>query len=277
MSSLKDACGLCQALLRRLKLVAYTCFTVSKWWQRSRANFEPKAVNHTKGGCCTPATSQSMSAAASLGSEMGAETKRWCLQSPSVAAEQPHGCTTSTSRTTDQWAHSGYRSACRHQVPPAHEQQCISWVTHRQGQRSRSCLCAGPSDQERHLDTQKWDAPTHGGCSQYFGSPVSPAASWGQALPVHQRPLAGCTTFPGGPIPVTAVSEDALKQTASQLVPRLQKRKIRWLQHTSVWTKEDVRFHFDIFHVQNLAEKLFYNIVHILHLVIDGYHNFCSC
>ena len=161
--------------------------------------------------------------------------------------------------------------------PLARERHCIRWVTHHRGQTSRSCLCAGPSGQERHLDTQEWDAPTHGGCSQYFGSPVSPAASWGQALPAHQRPVAGCTAFPRGPIPVTAVSEDTLKQTASRLVPRLEKRKSKDdFKHPTVWIKEDVRFHFNIFHEQNIAEKLLYNMAHILYLVIDGYHNFCS-
>lgn len=50
----------------------------------SRANFEPKAINHTKGRWCTPATSQSMSAAA-----------KW-KQRPKSGACSPHQPTPSS-------------------------------------------------------------------------------------------------------------------------------------------------------------------------------------
>jgi len=67
---------------------------------------------------------------------------------------------------------------------------------HHQGQRPRSGLCT-----------------------------ASLAASQGQALLTHWRPVAGCTAFPRGPAPATAVSEDALKRTASLCDSRLDKCK----------------------------------------------------
>lgn len=97
---LKDARRLRQAPLRRLKLVAYTCFMVSKWWWTSRANLEPK-TNHTKGRWCTAATSQSMSAAASLGCRGEQSPEVECAVPSSW---QPHaGCMTSMSRRTTGW------------------------------------------------------------------------------------------------------------------------------------------------------------------------------
>lgn len=84
--------------------------------------------------------------------------------------------------------------------------------------------------------------------------------------------------IPRGPAPVPGVSEDALRWTTSQLVPRLEKRKSKDdFKYPSVWTKEDVKFHFDVFHEQNLHKKLFYNLVHILYLLNVAYHSFCSC
>lgn len=111
----------------------------------SRANLEPK-TNHTKGRWCAPATSQSMSAAASLGSESGAE--RWSV--PSAAA----------ARVVAWQARAEPRSRepspATDQAPvgtPAREWQHTQSVTHHQGQTPYSCLCSGPSGRERYLDT----------------------------------------------------------------------------------------------------------------------------
>lgn len=252
MPSLKDACSPCQALLCRLKLVAYTCFTVSKWWQLSRANYEPKAINHTKGRWCTPATSQSMSAAASLGSETGAETKRWCPQSPPAAAEQPHGCTTSTRRrTTDRWARSGYTTGLLLTLSTTG-----TWTTTHQSSNTPSrttivflLLCWSIWSRKAPGHTGAVGCPDSWWMQPVFwiscftsslprtGTPCAPEArGWLHGIPRGTRSsyssVWGCSE--ANCRPACPKTTETQNQT--------------WLQHTSTWTKEDVKFHFDIFH-----------------------------
>lgn len=69
---------------------------------------------------------------------------------------------------------------------------------------------------------------------------------------------------PGDPLPIQMCPEDALKLAASQLVLTVRKHKGKDdFKHPTVRIKDDVRFHFNIFHEQNVAEKLFYYMMHI--------------
>lgn len=82
---------------------------------------------------------------------------------------------------------------------------------------------------------------------------------------------------PGDPLQIQLCPEDALKLAASQLVLTVRKHRSKDdCKHPTICIKDDVRFHFNIFHEQNVAEMLFYYMVHIF-LFSNGHHSFYSC
>lgn len=215
------------------------------------ANLEPK-TNHTKGRWCTPATSQSMSAAAGPGSEWGAGPKRWSVlhnrreQNHGVNSTPSYTSGSSTSDNTTKDKDHILAFALVHLVmkgtghtgvgcPKLQGMQPVFWI---------SCFTSSfPS-------TGVPSAPET--CGWLHSIPQETHSSYSHALRMLWGWLAAS---------FSQQWENTKAKTTSSIP----------LSELKMMLGFNVRFL-----LQNVAEKLFYYMTHII-LFRNGHHSFYSC